>query len=152
MPTLALNKKARFDYEISETFEAGIVLFGHEVKSMKEGHISLKGSYLVTQKGKKLLPDFILRKTHVTAYKKANVTDYDPERDRKILLNKKEINYLIGKYKEEGYSLIPIKIYTKKNIIKLEFGLGKGKKKHDKREDIKKRDVERQIRTLTKYQ
>jgi len=152
MPTLALNKKARFDYEITETFEAGLVLFGHEVKSMKEGHISLKGAYLVTQKGKKNLPDFVLRKTHVSPYKKANVTDYDPERDRKLLLNKKEISYLIVKYKEEGYSLIPIKIYTKKNIIKLEFGLGKGKKKYDKREDIKKRDLDRKIRTLTKYQ
>ncbi|PLX20380.1 SsrA-binding protein [Candidatus Parcubacteria bacterium] len=153
MPSLALNKKARFDYEITETFEAGLVLFGHEVKSIKEGHISLKGAYIVTQKGPKGLPDFVLRKVHVSPYKKAsNISDYEPERDRKILLNKKEINYLLGKYKEEGYSLIPIKVYTKKSIIKLEFGLGKGKKKHDKREDIKKRDVERKIRTLTKYQ
>lgn len=151
MPTLAVNKKARFDYEITETFEAGLVLFGHEVKSIREGHISLKGAYIVTQKGSKLLPDFILRKARVSPYKKANVSDYDPERDRKILLNKKEINFLIGKYKEGGFSLIPIKVYTKKSLIKLEFGLGKGKKKYDKREDIKKKDVERKIRTLTKY-
>ncbi|MDA3840596.1 MAG: SsrA-binding protein SmpB [Patescibacteria group bacterium] len=151
MPTLAFNKKARYDFEITETFEAGMVLFGHEVKSMKEGHISLKGAYIVTQKGNKILPDFVLRKARVSPYKKANTSDYDPERDRKLLLNKKEINYLIGKYKEGGFSLIPIKIYTKKSLIKLEFGLGRGKKKHDKREDIKKKDVERQMRTLTKY-
>jgi SsrA-binding protein len=150
MPVLAVNKRARFDYEITEKFEAGLVLLGHEVKSIKTGHISIKEAF-VTMKGGGKNPEFILTNAHIPQYVKAStVKNYEPTRPRKLLLNKNEIKKLIGKKKEQGLTLVPLKIYTKHNLLKLEFGLGKGKKKHDKRETIKKRDQERQIRTLTK--
>lgn len=151
MPTLAYNKRAKYDYEISATYEAGLVLFGHEVKSIKTGHISLKGAYVVLKKTKKELPELYLINTFVPLYKKAStIENYDPERARKLLLKKNEINHLIGKKQEQGLTLVPIKIYTKRSLIKLEFGIGKGKKKIDKRESIKKRELDRKIRTLTK--
>jgi len=151
MPTLAVNKRARYDYEISNIYEAGIVLFGYEVKSIKTGHISLKGSY-VTIKSNNNSPEVYLTNAFIPLYKKATTIDsYDPERPRKLLLKKKQITSLIGKKQEQGLTLAPIKVYTKNNLIKLEFGIGRGKKKYDKRESIKKRDVERQIRTLTKH-
>ena len=150
MPTLAVNKRARYDYEINKTYEAGIVLLGYEVKSIKTGHISLKGAY-VTIKINNKQQEAYLTNAFIPLYKKATtIESYDTERPRKLLLKKKEIEHLIGKKKEQGLTLIPIKIYTKHNLIKLEFGIGRGKKKYDKRETIKKRDVERQIRTLTK--
>ena len=151
MPTLAINKRARYDYEISGIYEAGIVLFGYEVKSIKTGHISLKGSY-VTIKSNNNSPEMYLTNAFIPPYKKATTIDsYDPERPRKLLIKKKQIMHLIGKKQEQGLTLVPIKIYTKHNLIKLEFGIGRGKKKYDKRETIKKRDVERQMRTLTKH-
>lgn len=150
MPRLATNKRARYDYEISDTYEAGIVLFGYEVKSIKTGHISLKGSY-VTIKSNNNQPEMYLTNAFIPLYKKATTIDsYNSERPRKLLLKKKQIAHLIGKKQEQGLTLVPIKIYTKNNLIKLEFGIGRGKKKYDKRESIKKRDVERQMRTLTK--
>ena len=150
MPTLAYNKRARYDYDISDTYEAGLVLFGHEVKSIKTGHVSLKGAFVTVKKGTKKLPEIILTNAHIPLYKKAStVSDYDPERPRKLLLHKNEINRLIGKKKEEGLTLVPLKIYTKHNLIKMEFGIGRGKKKFDKRENIKKRELDRKIRTLT---
>ncbi len=153
MPTLAVNKKANFDYEISDKFEAGLVLLGHEVKSIKTKHISLKGAFVTikqsTTKGK--LPELFLINAHIPLYKKAStVENHDPERSRKLLLHKKQIEKLIGKKKEQGLTLVPIKVYTKRGLIKLEFGIGRGKKKYDKREDLKKKDVDRKIRTLTK--
>ena len=151
MPTLAFNKRANYDYEISDKYEAGLVLYGHEVKSIKTGHISLKGSFVTVKKGKNFLSEIILTNAHIPLYKKASmVKDYDPYRPRKLLLKKSEIKRLIGKRKEEGLTLVPIKIYTKHSLIKLEFGIGRGKKKYDKREQIKKREVDRKIRTLTK--
>ena len=151
MPRLATNKRARYDYEISDTYEAGIVLFGYEVKSIKTGHISLKGSY-VTIKSNNNQPEMYLTNAFIPLYKKATTIDsYNSERPRKLLLKKKQIARLIGKKQEQGLTLVPIKIYTKNNLIKLEFGIGRGKKKYDKRESIKKRDTERQMRTLTKY-
>ncbi len=148
MKILAVNKKATFDYEILETYEAGLVLYGHEVKAIKSGHISLVGSYVVN-KGN----EFFLINALVPPYQPANTpSDYDPGRSRKLLLKKSEINSLIGKAKARGLTLVPLKIYTKKSAfggtkgrIKLEFGLGKGKKKIDKREKIKRRDIEKEI-------
>ena len=152
MSTLSLNKRANFDYEIQDTYEAGIVLFGHEVKSVKTGHVSLKGSFVTLKAASdKRLPEAYLTNAHIPLYKgAAGIKDYNPDRPRKLLLKKKEIEHLIGKKQEQGLTLVPIKIYTKRSFIKLEFGVGKGRKKADKREVIKKRETERQIRTLTK--
>lgn len=151
MSVLAINKRANFDYEISDKFEAGLVLLGYEVKSIKTKHISLKGSFVTVKQTKKGLPELYLTNAHIPLYKKATTIDsYDPERPRKLLLHKSQIVKLIGKKKEQGLTLVPIKIYTKKNLVKLEFGIGRGKKKYDKREAIKKRDLDKKVRTLTK--
>ena len=141
MKVFSENKKALFDYNILENFEAGLVLFGQEVKSIKTGHINLASSYIILKGQEPFLVG-----VKVPPYQPNNVgSDYNDERQRKLLLNKKEINYLVGKTKVKGFSLIPLKIYEKNGRIKLEFGLAKGKKKYDKKEKIKKRDVEREI-------
>jgi len=135
------NKKALFDYEVLEKFEAGLVLFGQEVKSIRTGHINLSGSYVTLSGGEPFLVG-----VKVPPYQPNNAgANYGDDRRRKILLNKKEIDYLIGKTKTKGFSLIPLKVYDKSGRIKLEFGLAKGKKKYDKKEKIKRRDVEREI-------
>lgn len=142
---LAQNKKAFFDYEILEKFEAGIVLIGQEVKAIKSGRISLRGAYVIL-KGNEVF----LIGCHIPAYQPKNAPpDYNPERTRKLLLKKSEIKSLIGKSKLKGLTLMPLKVYTKKSRIKVEVGLGKGKRKADKRELIRKREMEREIkRTL----
>lgn len=154
MKTIIYNKRAKFDYEILETFEAGIVLQGFEVKSIKSGNASLKGSYIVIQNtgssaGKtepKKTPEAWILNMHIGVYKQAGeIPNYDPTRSRKLLLHKKEINYLIGKQRQRGLTLVPISIYTKKARLKLEFGLGRGKRKIDKREKIKERESKRRI-------
>jgi len=152
MSVLAINKRANFDYDIQDTYEAGLVLLGHEVKSVKTGHVSLKGSYVTFKKrAGKNLPEAYLTNAHIPLYKHAGkIANYEPTRPRKLLLKKKEISYLIGKKDEQGLTLVPLKIYTKRSFIKLEFGVGKGRKKYDKREAIKKRELDRNIRTLTK--
>ena len=135
------NKKAGFDYEILEKYEAGMVLFGQEVKSIKTGHINLSGSYVTLNGG-----EVFLVGVKVPPYQPNNAgANYNDERQKKLLLNKKEIDYLIGKTKVKGFSLIPLKIYDNNGRIKLEFGLAKGKRKYDKKEKIKKRDVEREV-------
>lgn len=152
MKALAENKKAYFDYEILEKFEAGISLLGQEVKSIKLGRINLKGSYVVLKqsiKGK--TPEIFLIGSSVPPYQPKNAPpDYDPQRSRKLLLRKQEIKHLIGKTREKGLTTIPLKVYTKKGKIKLEFGIVKSKKKTDKREKIKKREIEREIRRTLK--
>lgn len=141
MTTLAYNKRANFDYAISDRFEAGLVLTGQEVKSVKAGHISLKESF-VTIKGAELY----LTNAHITPWKHAGeIKNYDPTRPRKLLLKKSEIKHLIGKTRVQGLTLVPIRVYTKKRLLKLEFGVGKGKKKFDKREDIARREDERKM-------
>ncbi|MBU1349737.1 SsrA-binding protein SmpB [Patescibacteria group bacterium] len=147
MNFITINKRANFDYEIKEKYEAGLVLLGHEVKSVKTGHINLKGSYVtVKQNDKKKLPELYLISAHISLYKHAGmIKDYNPTRPRKLLLKKKEIQHLIGKKQEQGLTLVPLKIYTKHGFIKLEFGIGKGKKKVDKREAIKKRETAKAI-------
>lgn len=135
------NKKAGFDYEILERFEAGLVLFGQEVKSIRTGHINLSGTFVTVRNGKPYLIG-----VKVPPYQPNNAgAGYNEDRDRKLLLTKKEIDYLAGRSKEKGFSLIPLKVYDKSGKIKLEFGLAKGKRKYDKKEKIKKRDVEREI-------
>ncbi len=143
MKIFAENRKAHFNYAILEKFEAGIVLIGTEVKSIKLGRIDLAGSYVVLKNG-----ELFLIGAKIPPYQPKNApADYNPERPRKLLLNKKEINYLIGKAQERGSALIPLKVYANNAKIKCEFGIGKGKKKYDKRETIKKREAEREIRS-----
>ncbi len=141
MKVLSENRKAGFDYNVLEKFEAGMVLFGQEVKSIKTGHINLSGSFVTLKNAEPFLVGI-----KVPPYQPNNIgSDYNDSRERKLLLNKKEIDYLIGKTKIKGFSLIPLKIYENNGRIKLEFGLAKGKKKYDKKEKIKKRDNEREV-------
>jgi len=141
MKILSENKKAYFNYEILEKFEAGISLIGQEVKSLKTRGVNLAGNYVVIKNNEAF---WIGAK--ISPYQPKNApSDYNPERSRKLLLKKSEIKYLIGKTKEKSLTLIPLMVYTEKGKIKLEFGLVKGKKKFDKRELIKKRETEREI-------
>ena len=141
MSVLAVNKRANFDYDISDRYEAGIFFGGYEVKSVKTGHISLKGSF-VTVRGNELY----LTNANIPLYKHAGaIANYDPTQPRKLLLHKAEIRTLIGKSRVEGLTLVPIRVYTKQGLLKLEFGIGKGRKKVDKRQVIKKREAERKI-------
>lgn len=142
MATYAENKKARFDYEILETYEAGLVLSGQEVKSVKQGGVNLKGSF-VTFHGKSAR----LTNAHIGKYGPAGpLPEYDPTQSRTLLLKRKEINYLRGKSLEAGLTIVPLSVYSKNRLIKVEIGLAKGKKSYDKRQSIKKRDIEREIR------
>ncbi len=142
MKIFADNRKALFNYEILEKFEAGLVLIGTEVKSIKSGRINLAGSYVVVKN-----EEAFLIGAKIPPYQPKNApADYNPEKSRKLLLNKSEIKYLIGKTAEAGLTLVPLKVYTKNATIKLQFGIGKGKKKWDKREAIKKRETNRKIK------
>ncbi len=146
MKIVATNRKAYHDYEILETYEAGIVLKGTEVKSAKNGRINLKDSYAKIENG-----EIFLINAHISPYSHGNVYNHDPRRTRKLLLHKKEIMRLYGKVKEKGLTLIPLKAYIKNGKIKIELGLCKGKKVYDKRAEIKKRDLEREMRYEMKY-
>lgn len=148
MKIIAQNKKANFDYEILEKIEAGLELKGFEVKSIKTGHISLKGSF-VTKLGKELF----LTNAKIPLYKHAGqVKNYEETRPRKLLVKKREIKSLIGKIQVQGLTLIPLSVYIKDGLVKLLFALGKGKKRYDKREFIKKREASREIGRKLKYQ
>lgn len=142
MPTFADNRKARHDYSVLETFTGGLVLNGQEVKSIRGGRINLAGSYVSLR-----AEELFLVGSNIPPYQPANApSSYKAERERKILLTAKEISYLIGKVKEKGLTLVPLKVYSVKSKIKLEFGLVKSKKKQDKRELLKKRDAQREMR------
>jgi SsrA-binding protein len=147
MKILAENKKAYFNYEILEKFEAGISLIGQEVKSLKTRGVNLAGSYVILRG-----EEVFWVGSHIHPYQPKNAPpDYNPERWRKLLLKKSEIKYLIGKSKQKGLTLVPLRLYTTRSgKIKLEFAIAKGKKKIDKRELIKKREVEREIRRALK--
>jgi len=135
------NKKVHFNYEILEKFEAGIGLLGFEVKSLKSKQGSLEGAHVIVRDG-----EVFLVGATIPPYQPSNTPKgYDPERARKLLLTKKEISALSGVESKKGLTIVPISVYNKKNKLKLEFGIARGKKKHDKREDIKKRDTERDI-------
>lgn len=143
-----LNKQAIFDYQFLDKFEAGLVLFGHEVKSVKNGGLNLKGAYITVRHVPKI--ELFLTNANISLYKKAGaLPDYNPTRPRKLLVTKKEINSIIGKIEQKGLTIVPIKVYTKRNLIKLEFAIAKGKKQYQKKEIKKKRDIDREIyRTL----
>ncbi len=150
MPILAVNKKANFDYELLEKYEAGLVLFGHEVKAVKSGQASLRGSFISPRTINGKIELFLLG-AQISPYKQAGpMPDYNQRRDRKLLLKRTEIGRLLGKKQEEGLTLVPLKIYTNHSFLKLEFAVARGKKKYDKRETIKKRDIEKRLRSLTK--
>lgn len=136
------NKRAYFDYQIFETYEAGIALLGFEVKSVRRGSMSLRASFVTIKDGGLWLTNAV-----ISPYQPANTpTDYDPSRSRRLLLHKKEIMHLIGKLKQRGLTMVPLRVYTKHNKIKVEIGVVRGKKQYDKREVIKKRDAERELR------
>ncbi|MEK2688928.1 SsrA-binding protein SmpB [Bdellovibrio sp. GT3] len=135
------NKKARFDYTIVETFEAGLMLMGSEVKSLRNKDVQLKDSY-ITFRGS----EAFLQNAHIAEYKASSYNNHVPERLRKLLMNRKELDEIAAALAEKGYSCVPLKIYFKNGRAKLEIALVKGKKTHDKRESIKKRDVESQLR------
>lgn len=153
MKILAQNKEVFYSYKILEKFEAGIVLTGPEVKSAKLGQISLRGSYISVRQGKKpQLPELFLINCHIASYEPAAQTqkNYQPTRERKLLLKRTEIKSLIGKLSQRGLTIVPLKLYTKKRLVKVELALAQGKTKIDKREQIKKRETERQIRRALK--
>lgn len=138
---IAENRKARFDYEILQTFEAGLVLMGSEVKSIRDGQVQLKDSY-ISFRGE----EAFLQNAHIAVYKASSYNNHEPERLRKILLNRSELDRISTSLREKGLSCVPLKLYFKKGRAKVELALVRGKKTHDKRQDIKKRDVDRQLR------
>lgn len=146
MPNLAQNKKARFDYEILEKFEAGLVLTGPEVKSAKQGQINLKGAFVTFHGGRPYLTN-----ATIAAYGPAGPNPhYDPTRSRPLLMRKSQIKHLLGKSQEQGLTIVPISVYTKNHLVKLEVALTRGKQKYDKRAAIKKRDLDREVRQRLK--
>jgi len=146
MKILAQNKRAYFNYEVLEKFEAGISLLGQEVKSLKTYGVNLSGNYVVLKD-----EELFWVGANIPPYQPRNIgANYNSERSRKLLLKKSEIKYLIGKSNQKGLTFIPLRIYTKNGKIKLEFAIAKGKKQFDKRELIKKREVEREIRRALK--
>jgi SsrA-binding protein len=142
MKPYAENRKARHDYELLETYEGGLVLSGAEVKAIREGGAKLDGAYVRFLGGR-----LVLLGAHIRAYSKiSNRETYDPDRTRSILVNKRELRQLAGKIDQKGLTLVPISFYPSARRIKLSFALGRGKKAHDKRETLKKRDLMREIR------
>lgn len=139
--TIATNRKARYDYTIVETVEAGLVLRGAEVKSLRQGNASLVDGY-ANIKGSEVW----LVGIHINPYEHGSIRDYDPTRSRKLLLHKKEIRKLFGTLNQRGLTVIPLKLYFRSGVAKVLLGVARGKKEHDKRQDISKRDAERAIR------
>ena len=145
MKLIANNKKAFHDYFIEDTYEAGIALAGTEVKSLRSGKCSIKEAFVRVENG-----EVYVYGMHITPYEKGNIFNRDPIRVRKLLIHKKEINRLLGKVKQDGLTLIPLSIYFKGSIAKIQLGLCKGKKLYDKREDATKKDAKRQIERAVK--
>jgi len=138
--TLVANRRARFSYEIQETIEAGISLMGTEVKSIRDGQANIKEAYADIRGG-----EVFLVGAHISPYEQGNRFNHEPLRDRKLLLNANEIKRLTGKVQEKGLTLVPLRLYLKGRLIKLQLGVGRGKKLYDKRETIKRRDQEREV-------
>ncbi|MBS7008413.1 SsrA-binding protein SmpB [Anaerostipes sp.] len=136
---IANNKKARHDYFVEETVEAGIVLFGTEVKSMRQGHCSIKEAFISIENG-----EIFVKQMHVSPYEKGNIFNKDPLRERKLLLHGSEITRLMSEVNRKGYTLIPLRVYFKGSLVKVEVGLCRGKKLYDKRQDIAKKDQKRE--------
>ncbi len=137
---ITLNRKARHEYFVLETFEAGIELVGTEVKSIRQGGVNLKDSWCSVDSG-----ELFIKGMHISPYEKGNIFNKDPFRVRKLLMHKREIMRLYGKIKQDGLTLIPLSLYFKNSNVKVELGLCKGKQLHDKREDMAKRDAKREI-------
>ncbi len=137
---IANNKKAYHDYFIEDTYEAGISLAGTEVKSLRLGQCSIKEAFIRIEDG-----EVYIYRMHINPYEKGNIFNKDPLRTRKLLLHKYEINKLVGKAQEKGYTLVPLKVYFKDSLVKVEIGLAKGKKLYDKREAIAKHDQQREV-------
>lgn len=143
---LATNDRARYDYELLEKLEAGLVLDGQEVKSAKTGHLKLKGAHVAFTRGEAMLVG-----AHIARYPKAGpLPDYDPERSRKLLLHKRQLERLRGKREEDGLTIVPLRAYMVGGRIKIEIAVARGKKQYEKRESIKKRDIDRQVRSALK--
>ena len=137
---IAKNPTAKHNYTIIDTLEAGIVLTGTEIKSIRNGKVNLKDSYAEIKNG-----EVFICSMHISPYEQGNIFNKDPMRNRKLLLNKREILRLTGLIKQKGYTLVPISLYFKNSIVKVELGIGKGKKLYDKREDLKKKDSQMYI-------
>lgn len=142
---IADNRKARHNYHIFDTYEAGIVLLGTEVKSIREGRVNLKDSYGRVENG-----EVFLHNLHVSPYSHRGYAEHEPLRRRKLLLTHKEIRKLTGKTLERGFTLVPVRMYFKKGLVKVILGLAKGKKTYDKRETIKQRQIDRETRAMVK--
>ncbi|MCR6095164.1 SsrA-binding protein SmpB [Salipaludibacillus agaradhaerens] len=142
---IAQNKKARHDFHIEETYEAGMVLTGTEIKSIRNRRVNMKDSFARVAQGEAWLHNL-----HISPYEQGNRYNHDPVRTRKLLLHRKQINQLIGLTQQKGYTLVPLKIYIKNGVAKVLIGLGKGKKKYDKREDLKQKDAKREIQRAFK--
>lgn len=141
MPTLAYNKRAKFDYDLLTEFEGGLVLTGAEVKAAKKASINMQGAFLTIRGG-----ELWLKNMHIGAYTPAGrQEEYDPTHDRKVLVRKRELKKILSKHESDRLTIMPISVYTKGGLVKISFALARGKKKHEKRETIKKRDVEREI-------
>jgi SsrA-binding protein len=143
--TIATNRKARHEYHIEETYEVGIVLQGTEVKSIRAGRVNLKDSFARIENN-----EVFLYNLHISPYEQGNRYNHDPERVRKLLLHKSEIRKLIGKTQQEGYTLVPLKIYFTRQLIKVQLALGKGKNLYDKRQDLKRKSAKREIQRAFK--
>lgn len=139
------NRKARFDYFLEDRFEAGLVLVGTEIKSLREHSVNIKDAYVIIKDDEAYVLNM-----NIAEYKQGNIFNHEPLRTRKLLLHKKEILRLKKKIKEEGYTLIPTKVYLSKGKAKLEFAIAKGKKNYDKREDDKKKSIEKEMRKYSK--
>lgn len=140
------NRQVFHEYFIDAKYEAGLVLLGTEVKSIRAGKVSFNDSYCLLHKG-----EIWIKSLHIAEYSHGNLNNHDPLRDRKLLLQKREIRKIEGKLKEKGYTLVPLRIFfNEKNLVKIEIGLAKGKKLHDKRDTIKQRDVEREMKRFLK--
>ena len=142
---IADNRKARHDYQLFETFEAGIVLLGTEVKAIREGRVNLKDSYGRVESG-----EVFLYNVHISPYSHRGSAEHEPLRRRKLLLNRREIRKLIGKTVERGFTLVPVRMYFKHGLVKVAVSVAKGKRMHDKRETIRRREVDRETRAAVK--
>jgi SsrA-binding protein len=138
--TVATNRKARHDYHIDDTFEAGIALTGTEIKSIRAGRVSLRDSYATVKEG-----ELWLLNTHIAPYQHGTYANHEPRRPRKLLMHRREINRITGKLQEKGFTLVPLRLYLKNNLAKVELGLARGKKQYDKRAALRQRETRREI-------
>ena len=143
--TIATNRQVRHEYFVDETFEAGIALTGTEVKSLRAGTVNMKECWVDAGTG-----ELIVKQMHISPYEKGNIFNKDPMRERKLLMHRREINRLIGLVSKQGYTLIPLSLYFKGSLVKVQLGLCRGKKPYDKRDDMAKRDAKREIERAMK--